>query len=662
MKKSITLIVALLITISSFAQQGINYKAVIKDGSGNIVANQTIGVQFTVLEDAVTKYVETHTTSSTDANGIVTLNIGEGTPTTGTFGAIDWSKITSLKTEIDIDGGLDNLINLDTTEFKTVPYALNAQNVEGAVKEINDLIDGKSDNDGTNDGSSLFIGKNAGLNDDSTNNANVGIGYEVLKNNLIGDFNTAFGYQALLNNAGSETSALFGSHNTAIGYQALLSNNTGFYNTANGKSSLKSNTTGSYNTATGYNTLIDNIDGDGNVAIGVNTLSSNISGGYNIAIGNNAGRKVIGSNNVFLGYSAGSDTQAGGSTTHEKSSGIFIGYNAGSKELNSNRLYIENSSSLTPLIYGEFDTDFLRINGSQEISSTSGNPFRLTTTSTNNYISYNSAGGYKGYSGIYTGNDDMDFGTGGGNTTGKVHLVTSASPKLTVAANGNVGIGTQNPNRPLHVEGSGRFTSTLNVGNIWVGDYAYLSSAYTNTVSRLIVSTNLVPSAEFAYSLGLSNKRWLAVWALDGTINTSDRRDKTNIASLDYGLNEIMKLEPISFNWKSKPNQDKKLGLIAQDLLKVIPEVVKTHDDVSNKDDLTKTKRVEIDRMGVYYSDLIPVLIKAIQEQQSIIDEQNLRLNSQDLKIKAQVTENSQQTEAIKYLAQRINTLEAANN
>ena len=612
MKKSITFIVALLITISSFAQQGINYKAVIKDGSGNIVANQTIGVQFTVLEDAVTKYVETHTTSSTDANGIVILNIGQGTPTTGTFGAIDWSKITSLKTEIDIDGGLDNLNNLGTTEFKTVPYALNAQNVEGAVTEINDLIDGKSDNDGTNDGSSLFIGKNAGFNDDSTNNANVGIGYEVLKNNLIGDFNTAFGYQALLNNAGSETSALFGSHNTAIGYQALLSNNTGFYNTANGKSALKSNTTGNYNTATGYNTLFDNIDGRHNVAIGVNTLSSNISGGYNIAIGNNAGRKVIGSNNVFLGYSAGSDTQAGGSATHEKSSGIFIGYNAGSKELNSNRLYIENSSSLTPLIYGEFDTDFLRINGRQEISSTSANPFRLVTTSTNNYISYDSAGGYKGYSGIYTGNDDMDFGTGAGNTTGKVHLVTSASPKLTVAANGNVGIGTQNPTYKLDVTGSARITSGLNVDTIFLNG-PYITGEISGGFKLKTLGT-LIPSYDTGFSLGTSDTRWIRVWAFDGTINTSDRRDKTNIASLNYGLNEIMKLEPISFNWKSKPNQDKKLGLIAQDLLKVIPEVVKTHDDVSDKDDLTKTKRVEIDRMGVYYSDLIPVLVKAIQE------------------------------------------------
>lgn len=620
MKKSITLIIALLITIANFAQgRAINYKAVVKDGSGNLVAGQTIDVRFNILNDASTSvYQETHS-PTTDANGIIIVNIGYGNDTTGNFFTIDWeSDFYSLQTEIDLeqDGDYDLL---ESTSFQAVPYALNS------ATKIDDLSDGKSDDDGSQNGSSIFIGIDAGLNDDSTNNANVGIGYEALKNNLIGDFNTAYGYQALLNNAGSETSALYGSYNTAIGYKALLSNTTGFYNTGNGKSSLQSNTTGNYNTATGYNTLYDNIDGNANVAMGVNTLASNISGGYNVAIGNNAGRKVIGSNNVFLGYSAGSDTQAGGSTTHEKSSGIFIGYNAGSKELNSNRLYIENSSSTSPLIYGEFDTDFLRINGRQEISSTSGNPFRLVTTNSNNYITYNSANGYRGYSGIFTGDDDMDFGTGGGNTTGKVHLVTAASPKLTVAANGNVGIGTQNPSYKLDVTGGSRITGQLSVNTISLNG-PYMSGEYSGGY-KLAIGGSVIPSYDTGYSLGTSDTRWLNVWAWDGTINTSDKRDKTNIASLGYGLSEIMKLEPVSFNWKSKPNQEKKLGLIAQDLLKVIPEVVKTHDDVPiSKEDQTKTKRVEIERLGVYYSDLIPVLIKAIQEQQETIESLKSRL------------------------------------
>ena len=51
MKKQIIILIALLISISTFAQQGINYKAVIKDGSGNLVANQEIDVKFSIIED-----------------------------------------------------------------------------------------------------------------------------------------------------------------------------------------------------------------------------------------------------------------------------------------------------------------------------------------------------------------------------------------------------------------------------------------------------------------------------------------------------------------------------------------------------------------------------------------------------------------------------------
>ena len=74
-------------------------------------------------------------------------------------------------------------------------------------------------------------------------------------------------------------------------------------------------------------------------------------------------------------------------------------------------------------------------------------------------------------------------------------------------------------------------------------------------------------------------------------------------------------------------NTDKKLGLIAQELLQIIPEVVKTHEQIAIDDnDRTKTKSVEMERMGVYYSDLIPVLIKAIQEQQVTIESLKARI------------------------------------
>ncbi len=80
MKTRITLVLAFLITSISFAQQGINYKALIKDSSGNVVANDLIQVQFTILQGAglTNVYQETHT-PTTDANGIVIVTIGEGT-------------------------------------------------------------------------------------------------------------------------------------------------------------------------------------------------------------------------------------------------------------------------------------------------------------------------------------------------------------------------------------------------------------------------------------------------------------------------------------------------------------------------------------------------------------------------------------------------------
>ena len=70
------------------------------------------------------------------------------------------------------------------------------------------------------------------------------------------------------------------------------------------------------------------------------------------------------------------------------------------------------------------------------------NPLRIESTSADNYIRFSNANGYRGYVGVFSNDDDMDFGTGHGNTTGKVHLTTLAAPRLTVAADGKVGIGT----------------------------------------------------------------------------------------------------------------------------------------------------------------------------------------------------------------------------
>jgi hypothetical protein len=121
--KRITLALLLLFCITTFAQQGINYKAVIKDGAGAILSGEDVDVTFIILDGVTNVYEETHA-STTDANGIVILNIGEGTPVSGDFSALDWSSTNhELNVQIDTGGGLQDM---GDTPFKTVPYAMHS--------------------------------------------------------------------------------------------------------------------------------------------------------------------------------------------------------------------------------------------------------------------------------------------------------------------------------------------------------------------------------------------------------------------------------------------------------------------------------------------------------------------------------------------------------
>lgn len=107
--------------------------------------------------------------------------------------------------------------------------------------------------------------------------------------------------------------------------------------------------------------------------------------------------------------------------------------------------------------------------------------------------------------------------------------------------------------------------------------------------------------------LGDSGFAWKAVYALHGTIRSSDERLKTKIEDLDYGLDEVMALRPTRYNWKTTPDAGSEIGLIAQELQAVIPEAV----NIGSDEDKT---------LGVTYTDLIPVLINGMQEQQAQIE------------------------------------------
>ena len=135
MKLLITILL-LAFAFTSRAQNGINYKAVVKDNLGNIVANSTIDVRFTItrFNSGAILYREIHT-PTTDANGIIIVNIGEGTFVTGSYSTIadiEWG-IDQHFLGVEIDTG-SGYVDLGSTQFMAVPYAFNAEianNVSG---------------------------------------------------------------------------------------------------------------------------------------------------------------------------------------------------------------------------------------------------------------------------------------------------------------------------------------------------------------------------------------------------------------------------------------------------------------------------------------------------------------------------------------------------
>ncbi|WP_353780231.1 tail fiber domain-containing protein [Winogradskyella sp. 3972H.M.0a.05] len=124
--RKIVIALTLFLSIISYSQtNSINYKAIVKDNLGNVISNQTITVQIGILQGLAQTnvYTETHA-PTTDANGIVVLNIGLGTPVSGTYGDINWASDDHyLNVQIDSGSGL---VDLGTTQFMAVPYALSS--------------------------------------------------------------------------------------------------------------------------------------------------------------------------------------------------------------------------------------------------------------------------------------------------------------------------------------------------------------------------------------------------------------------------------------------------------------------------------------------------------------------------------------------------------
>jgi hypothetical protein len=223
-----------------------------------------------------------------------------------------------------------------------------------------------------------------------------------------------------------------------------------------------------------------------------------------------------------------------------------------------------------------------------------------------------------------------DFHISHDGTTNKMYVshgtVVGNAKLVTINANdGNVGIGTDSPTAPLHVvgkfanDGYGVFTASTSAPGVYVN----------KTDADLTQSTDYIHfrntgqfSGEISY---------------DGTdvviSQTSDARLKENIKDSGSGLNIVNNLQIRSFDWVGEKRKSKRFGFIAQEMHKVFKEAVKVGGEDENEEP-----------WAISDSKLIPVLTKAIQEQQQIIDQ----LKSQ----------NESQQSTINDLASRIETLE----
>lgn len=131
MKKILLVSIGIILSIMGFAQppQAFNYQTVIRDGAGDVLQNQAVNLRMNIHQGSAVGTIifqETHS-DTTNEFGLVSIEIGKGTPVTGTLSGIDWGDDNFyLETELDPAGG-SNYVSMGTTQLLSVPFALYAE-------------------------------------------------------------------------------------------------------------------------------------------------------------------------------------------------------------------------------------------------------------------------------------------------------------------------------------------------------------------------------------------------------------------------------------------------------------------------------------------------------------------------------------------------------
>lgn len=438
---------------------------------------------------------------------------------------------------------------------------------------------------------SLFLGLGSGA-QDPPGFGNTALGYQALMFNNNSTYSTAVGTDALY----LDTS--YG-YNTAVGSLAMLQNRSGYGNTAVGTEALYYSKFGSRNTAIGNGTLYADSSGDDNTAVGSATLFANRLGSYNVAFGGYAMYNHIKNNsNTAVGYYAmNSDTSS--------QNNCALGTYALSNTQNSSNNVAIGTSALSSTKDGTGNTGI----GYQALNN--------NTTGSNNTAIGSTA--------------NVSPGTLTNATAIGAGAVVNTSNSLVLGSNAKVGIGTSSPVSPLHIQVSGTdsyagiiLSSTLTGGKLLsinqgtAGKLNFTNPGIIDLVTMDFNNNRLginITTPAHLLQLGTDDafKPSTSVWGV-----LSDRRLKDNIHPFTDGLNVVLKMKPVWFNYNGlggTTKGERAIGTVAQELQQLAPYMITEVKSSGSENPDTKY-------LGVNYHALFFVLVNSIQEQQQIVETQ----------------------------------------
>ena len=525
------------------------------------------------------------TAEKTKLAAITGTNTGDQVNITGNAGTATKLQTSRTINGIAFDGSADITL---PTPASGIPYTGATQAVDlGAynltVMTVNGITLGRGLNGNTD--SNIAIGKDV-LRSVTGGSYLTAVGHEALYSNTTGYNNTAIGSSALKANTSGLANTSIGSNSlqsnttanfvTAVGNHALRYNTTGGNNTAVGSGALELNTTGELNSALGYDALKNNTTGSRNTSTGVNALVDNTTGSENTATGFGALlRNTTGSRNTATGQYALALNTTGDDNTAFGHSALYpntTGYKntaVGQGALKNNSTGFENSAlgegTLANNTTGKYNSAF----GRESLHNSNGDN--------------NTAIGWR--AGFQTGSNNTSVGYMAGYAAGTKNTAIGASADFAANVTDATAIG-------YGARANGNNASAIGNGAVAAANTIRLGNTAVTSIGGQVA--------------------WTAA---------SDSRIKKNIVNSNYGLATVLKLRPVEYNLTS--NDLKQVGFIAQEVQKLVPEVV-----TGKEGDLSKG---EI--LGITYSNLVPVLTKAIQEQQKQIEDQNAKIAAQQKQI-----------------------------